>query len=108
VAVWITDVRSDFAPVVLRFREELGTLGCPLLVDLRDVGHAYVQERARAIGNGRRLERDGGLVVRGPATLVEDQPAVGDLHDHRITLEQDLRVEQGAIELAGAILVGYH
>src|ERR671918_1464665 len=106
MTVGVSDVRPDLSPMILRFREELGTLRRPLLIGLRDVRNADVEERTRAIGIGGCRERDRRLVVRRPAAYVQNQPRVRDLHDDRISLPDNLPVEQRLIEFTGPILVG--
>src|ERR671915_1722515 len=106
MTVGVSDVRPDLSPMILRLREELGTLRRPLLVGLRDVRNADVEERTRAIGIRGCRECDRRLVVRRPAAYVQNQPRVRDLHDDRISLPDNLPVEQRLIKLTGPILVG--
>src|SRR5712671_1255313 len=44
-------------------------------------------------------------VVRRPAADVQDEPGVGDLHDHWIALHEHLAVEDPLVEVTGTILV---
>src|SRR5216684_7596863 len=76
VAVGVPDVSADLASMVLRLGQELCALRRPFRVDLADVSDANVQECACVVGVGRRSESDGGLVVRGTAAHIEDQPRV--------------------------------
>src|SRR5438034_2494038 len=77
VTVRVADVAADLGLALYRRRQELGAAGAPLRVDRIDVGHADVQEAAGPSRVGRRLERDGRLVVGRPAADVDDDPAVG-------------------------------
>jgi hypothetical protein len=93
VAIGVTDVGPDLTPMVFRLSKELGSFGRPVRVDLLDVRHADIEERTRLVGVRRRCEGYGGLIVGGATAGVEDQPGIGDLHDDRITLHDDLPVE---------------
>src|SRR5713226_6852032 len=94
--------------MVLQLGQELCALRRPFRVDLADVSDANVQECACVVGVGRRGESDGGLVVRGTAAHIEDQPRVRDLHDDRVALQENLPIEERPIELTGAVLIGNH
>src|SRR5262252_1630600 len=108
VAVRVANVGADLTAMVFRLREELRTPGRPFLVDPGNVRDPDVQECARPGGIRWRRQRDGGLVVCGTATDVEDEPAVSDLHDDRVALLEDLAAEQRPIELTGSVLIGHH
>src|SRR6202022_3188412 len=53
-------------------------------------------------------EGDGGLVISGTAAFVKDQPGVGNLHDDRVALDQDLAIEERLVEIPRPVLVGTH
>src|SRR6266851_4639173 len=46
------------------------------------------------------------FVVSWTAANIEDEPRIGDLHDHRVTFHENLCIEQRSIELPGAVLIG--
>src|SRR5207247_9829538 len=94
VAVGVAHVGADLPTVILGFREELRALGGPIGVRLVDVRDADIQEGARPVRVGWRRPRDRRLVVRRSSALVENQPRVGDPHDHRVTLDEDIPVKQ--------------
>src|SRR6516162_8719569 len=51
---------------------------------------------------------DGGLVLGWAAARVEDEPAVGRLHDDLAWFGGNVRAGQCPVELAGPVLVRYH
>src|SRR6266478_1123559 len=106
VAIRVTDVGADLAAVILWLGEELRALGQPLLVHPGDIRDADVEERARAVGVGRRRQCDRRFVVSWTAANIEDEPRIGDLHDHRVTFHDNLPIEQRSVELPGAVLIG--
>src|SRR5256885_7394673 len=87
VAVRVADVCPYLAAVVFRLREELRSLGRPLLVRLCDVGDPDVHERADAIGIWRDGQGHCWLVVGRASAVVENQPGVGDPQDHGVARE---------------------
>src|SRR3954453_1356640 len=105
VPVRIAHVAADLGAPVLRRREELGPARAPLLVHGLDVGHADVEEAADPIRVPRRLERDGGLVLRGAAADVDDDPAVGERHERRLALADRLTAEHAGVEAPRALYV---
>ena len=58
------------------------------------------------LGFGRRRQCDRRFVVSWTAANIEDEPRIGDLHDHRVTFHENLPIEQRSIELPGAVLIG--
>src|SRR4051794_2813083 len=54
VAVGIADVAADLARMLLRLRQEVGSLGAPLVIELLDVGHPDVEKGAHPVGLGGR------------------------------------------------------
>src|SRR5260370_2345338 len=91
--------------MVLRLGEKLRAFGRPVFVGFLNVRDPDVEKGAGAVRVGRRRKGDGRLVVRGPATYVQDEPRIGHLHDHRIALDEHLAVEDPLVEVTGAILV---
>src|SRR5262249_54645501 len=86
MAVRIADIAAHLSLVLLRRRQELGTPRAPPGVHSLDVRNADIEEAADSVWVGRRLERDGRLVVRGTSSDVDDDPAVGQRHvRHLIT-----------------------
>src|SRR5260370_8798918 len=102
----VEEVGGDVGGVVLWLGEELRALGRPLLVHPGDIRYADVEERARAVGVGRRRQCNRRFVVSWTAANIEDEPRIGDLHDHRVTFYENLCIEQRSIELPGAVLIG--
>jgi len=87
---------------------KLSALCRPFLVRLLDICDPDIEERARLVRIGRRGQGDGGLVVGRAAALVEDEPRIRDLHDDRVTLDEDLAIEERLIERPRTILVRDH
>ena len=81
-------VGAELAAVIFGCGEEPSPLLPPVVVDRSDVGDADVEERAGAMRIGWSLEDDVGLVIGGPATLVQDQPGVRDPDGHLIEVGQ--------------------
>src|SRR3989454_7485314 len=106
VAIRILDVGADLPAVVLRLGQEMSSLRRPFPINLGDVGDAHVEKGARSIRIRWRRERDRRLVVSRSTAAVENQPAVGHLHNHGVALDQHLPVEQFLVEVARSILVG--
>src|SRR5215207_7168560 len=77
MVVGIAEVAADLGAAVLGRGEESGAAGGPGLVHRLDVGDPDVEEGADAVGVGRGLQDDRGLVVGGTAADVDDDPAVG-------------------------------
>src|SRR5262249_18049390 len=105
MAIRVSDVRADLADMVLWLGEKLRASGRPFFVCLLNVRHSDVHEGAGAVRVGRGGQGHGRLVIRRPAADVQDDPGVGDLHDHRIALDEHLAIEDLFVELAGTILV---
>ena len=108
VTIRVADVGADLAAVILGLGQELGALRRPLRVGRGDVGHPDVDECAGTVRVSRRRERHRGLVIGRAAARIEDEPAVGDLHDDRVAFHHHLRPEHRAVELTGPVLVRDH
>src|SRR5215471_2857878 len=105
MAIRVSDVRADLAAMVLWLGEKLRASGRPFLVRLLNIRHPDVHEGAGAVRVGRGGQGHGRLVIRRPAADVQDDPGVGDLHDHGIALDEHLAVEDLFVEFTGTILV---
>jgi hypothetical protein len=63
---------------------------------------------AQVIGPGLvRFVADGGLVLGWAAARVEDEPAIGNLDDDRVSFGGNVRAGRCPVELAGPVLVRY-
>src|SRR5207249_3655472 len=98
VPVRVPDVGTNLYPMIFGLGQEFHALRRPVLVDLLDVGHPDVEERARAVRVWWRGQGHGRFVVGRPATFVEDEPGIRYLHDHRVARDQDLPSENLLIE----------
>src|SRR5713101_8676314 len=105
VAIRVSDVGADLPAMVLRLGEKLRAFGRPVFVGLLNIRDPDVEEGAGAVRVGRGGQGHGWLVIRRPAADVQDEPGVGDLHDHWIALDEHLAIEDPLVEVTGTILV---
>jgi hypothetical protein len=85
VAVGIAHVATPFPAVIVeRLGEEDSSFGAPIFVAVPDVGDTQVEEAARSAEIGRSFEDDFGLVGRGAATGIENDPGIGEFDVTRI------------------------
>ena len=108
VAVRVTHVTADLGASVLRFGKELRSDCSPLLIGSCDVRDADVEECAGALRVGRSLQGYVGLVLGRAAADIEDDPRVGDLHDHRVSLKYRLGAEHLLVPSPRPILICDH
>ena len=90
MTVRVSDICADFDPVVFGLGEKCRASGGPIRINLVDVSHADIHERACTIGVTWGCQRHGRFVVSRASADVENDPAVGHPEDDRVALADSL------------------